>query len=509
MSAPKPNYNVEGAIGYECKHAIYSTARDGSPNDLLTIKEKVHMADGTIVPRLSFYGNYQRKFWVTKKAYQNHTDKKEWEDIKKCDVFSTTQVELNKRIVQALGYGNPKHGLKKLADSQYLYGADVSTPCLMKANYMRQWPEARSKNDVAVLDIETNVSTEEQYPITVQLTFRDRAILAVDKHWYGPSVDAVAEIRAAMDQYLFQDDTIGPRIRPRMRVADIEIVMCDGPVECIRRVFERAHQWMPDVIEIWNQNFDIPRMLKTVKDFGVDPTEIFCDPRVPRRYRRCEYEEGATRKKAASGREIGINPAEQWHTLRCTASFYVLCGMCTYKRVRLAGGNDFSYGLDDVLSRHCDLGKLRFEREELNGVVEGRLNWHEIMQSQFRKEYCAYAIWDCVSTEILDETTQDIAMMISVLCGWSEYSNYNRQPTMLVNDLHFFALKNNRVIATGSKTVTTELDEETLDLTGWIVMLPAYMLAENGLPLFKDMDDLRSMVRAHIADYKRLASVCH
>lgn len=501
---PRPNFSVPGAIGYECKHAVYSEALDGSMHDLLTIKEKVHFPDGRTENRLSFWGDYQKKFWVAKPHIRKtHKDKKEWEDIKNCDAFSSTQINLPRRIVQALGYGDPSKGYRSLADSPYLYGADISTPCLLKANYMTQWPEARSKNDIAVLDLETNVNTEEEYPITAQLTFRDKAILAVDKNWYGPSADAVAELRGAMKQKLYDDPIIGPRISKRLKLEDIEIVMGDGPVEIIKAVFKRAHEWMPDIIEIWNQNFDIPKILKTLEDFGVDPKDVLCDPRVPRNFRRCEYEQGASRKKAASGREISINPAEQWHTLRVTASFYVICGMCGYKRVRLAGGNDFSYGLDDVMKREVGegLGKVRHESDLLNGVVEGSLKWHDVMQTFHRAVYAgAYALWDCISTEILDETINDCSTMISTLCGWSEYSNYNRQPTMLVNDLHFFVLKKGRVIGTGGKSVKTELDEETLDLTGWIVSLASYMIVDNGLALFKDLPELRSMIRAHVAD---------
>jgi hypothetical protein len=499
---PRPDFNVPDAIGYECKHAVYSVARDGSPHDLLTIKEKIHFPGGITKNRLSFYGNYRRKFWTTKKEYQDHSDKKEWERLKRCDEFSTTQIEMPQRVVQALGFGDPKHGMRRLSSSQFLYGSDISTPCLIKANYMTTWPSARSPNDVAVLDLETNVNTEEQYPITGQLTFRDKALLAVDKNWFEPSVDPVKEIREAFMLKLFNDEHVGPRIQPRMKLEDIEIVMVDGPVELIKVLFDRAHKWQPDIIEIWNQNFDIPRILNCLRDFGVDPTDILCDPRVPRKFRRCEYEEGATRKKAASGREIGINPAEQWHTLRLTAGFYVICGMCGYKRVRLAGGNDFSYGLDDVLKRECKppLGKIRHASDLLLGVIEGSFKWHDVMQTSFKAIYCAYALWDCVSTEILDETTKDVSTMISTLCSWSEYSNYNRQPTMLVNDLHFFTLARGLVIGTGGKTVSTELDEETLDLTGWIVSLPAYMIVDNGLPVFKNAPFLRSMLRAHVAD---------
>lgn len=494
MRPPRPKLDVPGVIGYECKHAIYSTAIDGSPHDLLTIKEILHYEDGRQEPRLSFYGDFEKTFMVTKPDYRNHTDKKEWELQKRCDKFKSTQVELPRRIAQALGRPIGTK-IRQLASSQYLYGSDISTPTLLKAGYMQKWPNARSKNRVAVLDLETDVNTEEEYPITGQLTFKDKAILAVDKNWYGPSADPVKEIQASLHKH----EPLASFIKSRN--INVEVVMCDGPVEIIKQIFDRAHKWMPDIIAIWNQNFDIPKILNTLKDFGYDPKDILCDPRVPRNYRRCEYEQGIERKKAASGRETTVDPAMQWHTLHLTASFYVLCAMCTYRRVRIAGGNAFSYGLDAVLDKEVDLGKLRVSGlAHLDGVLESSLKWHDVMQTYYRDIYCSYALWDCVGTEILDETTNDLSTMISTLCGWSEYSEYHRQPVMLCNDLHFFVQQKGLVIGTASSSVATELDDETMDLTGWIVALPSYMIDDRGIPLFKNAPELKSTAYGHVWD---------
>lgn len=502
MAPPRPKFDVPGVIGYECKHVVYSEALDGTPHDLLTIKERLFFEDGHTEDRLSFWGDYKRKFWVTKKEYQNYSDKKEFEERKKCNEFSTTQINMPKSIVQALGYGDPNGGLRKLAQSPYLYGADINTTCILKHNYQQQWPKARSNNTVAVLDLETNMFTEDQYPITGQLSFQDKAILAVDRGWYGASPNADEEIRAAIKKHLYDDSEIGPKIKERIPLENIEIRIVNGPVEIIQTLFERAHQWQPDIIEIWNQDFDVPVIMRVLEDFGVDPKDVLCDPRVPKNFRRCEYKQGIKRKKAASGREVTVKPADQWHMLYCTASFTIICGMCTYRRVRLAGGQDFSYGLDDVVKREVGskIGKLYVKLPLLEGIEDGSAKWHEIMQTHYRDIYCSYALFDDVVTEILDETIKDISQMLPTLVGISEYSQYNRQPVMLVNDLHFFYLGHGKVIGTGSSSVQTELDDDTLDLTGWIVMLPTYMMVDNGIPVFKDLPELLSYLRAHIAD---------
>ena len=115
----KPLFNPDEVLGLECKHAVYTESTRNETDDLLSVKELVHLKDGRVIPRMRFYKNRLRPFGITKEKYRNHTDKKEVEDLDKLIVCETTQRELNQQIVRRLGYGNPKTSLKMLCRNQY------------------------------------------------------------------------------------------------------------------------------------------------------------------------------------------------------------------------------------------------------------------------------------------------------------------------------------------------------------------------------------------------------
>src|SRR5690606_30853048 len=124
----------------------------------LMVKEVIHYEDGTLLPNVRLFHNYQREFWVTKPGFRKHTDKKEWEEERKLQKFKTTQARLPQAIASALGNPGLRGGLRTLARSPFLYGCDVTTPVLIKQRYMKQYPDCVSENTLAVVDIETDVN---------------------------------------------------------------------------------------------------------------------------------------------------------------------------------------------------------------------------------------------------------------------------------------------------------------------------------------------------------------
>ena len=129
---------------------------------------------GSLFPRVTFIENYKRNFWITKEGYRKHPHKKEWEEIKRLDKYTTNQARLTREIAKALNKQTlDGHTLRKLARSQYLYGADITTPALIKEAYMRKFPSSVSPNAVSVLDIETDVNKGTEEIISISLTFRN------------------------------------------------------------------------------------------------------------------------------------------------------------------------------------------------------------------------------------------------------------------------------------------------------------------------------------------------
>jgi hypothetical protein len=482
--------------GYECKFATYVEAQDGSENDLLVVKEYAHMPDGTTVPNLRLIHNYKRPFWVTRPGNRNHEDKKEWEDLNKLQKFESTQVALGKNIARALGRAPTAKGdLRMLMRNQYLYGCDISTPTLAKRRYMDQWPTAISHNLVAALDSETDMIRGHEEIIMLSLTQRDKIKLVVVEEFMEGVADPIGSIHAAFEKYLGDASSdLGDLIRKRNLKLDVELVKNAG--ECAHRIIQTAHEWQPDIISIWNINFDLPKMIKALEKYGFDLAATFSDPRVPDPFKYFKYKEGKAQKVTASGKSMALHPAEQWHTVFTPASFYFLDSMCVYLKLRIAKGKEASYSLDYILNKHLGIRKLKFkEADHLQGP-----NWHVFMQKNYKAEYCIYNIFDSISLEMLDEKITDLRQMISSMCEHSEFHRFPSQPRRTCDDLHFFALENGKVAATTSDKMEDELDQFVVPLTDWIVTLPSHMVFDDGLKVIEELPKVSTLMRAHVAD---------
>lgn len=476
--------------GRECKHAIYVVAQDNSPNDLLVVKEYEHRSDGTRVPYLRQIVNYKRPFWVTKENFRKHTDKKEWEVQERLMKYESTQINLIKSIGRALGRAPTQTSLRMLARSPYLYGCDVTTPVLAKHHYMEKWPTCVSDNSVAVLDTETDMVHGHEEIIMVSLTMKSRAkIVIVNEFFEGSGIyDPAAAIQAGFEKYL------GEYKEKRNIVLEVEFAKNAG--EAVAKIIQTAHVWQPDIMAIWNMNFDVPKMVSMLEKYGYDPAEVFSDPSVRRPFRFFKYIEGPEQKVTASGKSMALAPAERWHQVIAPASFYILDAMCVYYKLRIAKGKEPSYALDAILSKHLGIRKLKFE--EANGYYGGA--WHQFMQKNYKVEYCIYNLFDCISMELLDEKTTDLKYQCSSLCGHSEYHRFGSQPRRTCDDLHFVCLEEGKVIATTSDKMEDDNDQYVVGLTDWIVTLPSYLVSDDGLKVIEELPDVPTLIYAQVAD---------
>jgi hypothetical protein len=194
-------------------------------------------------------------------------------------------------------------------------------------------------------------------------------------------------------------------------------------------------------------------------------------------------------------------PHEQWHTVFTPASFYVVDSMCAYKQIRISDPAEASYSLDYILGLKLNLGKLRFNNPEFENVGHG-LAWHQLMQSKFQLEYIIYNVFDCVSMELLDEQTKDLSVVMPLLGGSSDFTDFKSQPRRLVDELHYFVqtVDPPRIMGTTSDQMTDDIDLKTISGEDWIIMLPAHLLADNGLKCILEFPNLRTNLRRNVAD---------
>lgn len=473
---------------FEARFATYCAPYGSGAKDLHVVKEMVHYPDGTKKPNLRFFWDYKRPFWVTRQNRRNHKQKKEWEHKENLVKHECRQCDLIPAAAKALGEPWFKGNQRQLQRSPYLYGSDISSTAILKQQYMTKWPDLFTPFTKAVFDIETNVLDGSQDIMMGTLSFGDKVVTAVRKDFFGGYVDVIDRLRASADKYL--------KNYIDKRKIEWEIVLVETSGQVVVECFRRAHEWQPDFVAIWNIDFDLPRSVAALEKEGIDPAEVFSDPRVPKPYRFFRYKQGSKQKVTASGKITPIKPAAQWHTAFCPASFYFIDAMCVYRQVRTGKAEEQSYALDAILDKILGIRKLNFI--EADGLV--KLEWHQFMQAKHPFEYTVYNLFDCISVEELDEKTTDLAIAMPLNAEHSDFANYNSQPRRLVDKLHFFVMEFDHIFGSTSDQMETDFDKETVGLDGWIVTLPAHLVADNGLRVIKDMPWMRTNIRAHVGD---------
>lgn len=496
----KVQYKPEDVLGIECKHAIYIEDQTGSRNDMLFIKEAIHLKDKTVLPNKRRIFNFKRDFYVTKEGSRKHPFKKQFANLTEVQRYETTQSNLTRAVAQALRT-NWVPDLRILSRSPYLYGSDITSAAIMKHKYREKWPELMSPNSVAVCDLESDVVFGHERILSGSLTYKNHVALYVTKEFLGTMVNPEEKIRASFKKYL-SEVNLGKKGKEKVyrlieaRKIELEIHIVDEDVDVVLGLIQKAHEWQPDFLAFWNMAYDIPKMISTLERAGYDVAEVFSDPDVPPEYRYAKWRPGPSMKVTASGRTMSLSIAERWNIMTTPATFYCMDAMCLYQKIRIAGGKEPSYALDAILDKHLGARKLKFdEAKDYTGI-----GWHQFMQRNHKPEYLVYNIFDCISVELLDENNLDMALKISLLCGISEYDKFPSQPRRTCNDLHFFALENGKVIGSTSDKMGDDLDKYVVSTDGWIVTLPSHMIIDNGICCIEEIPDLRTKIRLHVAD---------
>lgn len=483
--------NTKTPVGLECRFAVHVNPPERGEPDMHLVKEILHFEDGTTKPNVKLVWDYKRSFWVNNKGTRNYTQKKEWTDKKNLIEYKCTQSNLVESIAKALETPWFKGNLRKISSSPFLYGSDILSTALIKGSYKNRFPKLQTKYSVAVFDTETDVVNGTEEIIMASITFKNTCYTAVVKSFVEGISNIQNRVSDMMDKYL------GEYVEKRKLTSTL--ILVDTPVDAIRACINVAHELKPDFLAIWNVDFDITKVIQACEKERVNPASIFSDPIVPKEYQYFNYIRGPKQKVTASGLVTPIKPAAQWHTLECPSSFYVIDAMCVYKQNRTGAPEEQSYSLDSILNLKLGIRKLKFKLPDVEGV-EG-LKWHQIMQSKYKLEYIIYNRFDCISMEELDEATLDLALNFPMFSGNSDFSRYSSQPKRTADRLHYVCLKKDKVMgSTGEDKGDEGNTEKVVGLDGWIITLPAEMVADNGLQCIEEFPDMKTNIRAHVAD---------
>lgn len=511
--------NPDDIEAIECKHVVYGKSlvnKGNYPDDMILIKERIHLKDKTTVPNVRTIINPQVPYYITKPIFRNHKEKKTREFIDRVEMRTSTQAGRIDSVKRALNIVSNVRSVKQLARNPYVYGLDLPVTSFYKKKYMDKYPGVFSENSLAVLDIETDVAnyggsrvpTED--PILLQLTFRDKAILVVTDQWLKltPIDPKTGKHTKPMSHSEFIESAkkyIPERLKDTFELfnTQLEVVVASDPLEAIKVIFYKAHRWMPDFISVWNIDFDIPKIFNTVKKYGGNISDILSDPSVPPEFRDVYYDEGQRFKRTQSGDETPLHWVDQWHTVRCLSSFYFIDQACVFRKMRFAGGKEPSYSLAAILAKYSPTRKLNDKNDITKDMTD--LQWHQYMQVHEKLEYSAYAIQDCQGCEVLDmqPKVKDLAISISNQCRHSDYDKFPSQPKRSVENMYYTCLDNNLVLGSTSDNLhVKEFDDITVGINDWIVTLAAHMIISNGLKCLIDVPTLATFL--YVAVYDQL-----
>ena len=472
----------------ECKFVL---PLGGYQYDWHLAKEKVTMQDGSTFKRIALYKNYQRPIWLTKTNKRNYQQSKEREKIENTDKYLVTRLNEIQTIADAnnegykVGHGDPRDFYK----SPYVYGTDLSHASHLKMSYRKRFPQV-SFYDVAVFDIETDMFSGDECTIIATLSFKDKVVTTILKDYIKGIADVENTLRDKFHFYL--DEYV------KNRNIQWEIKICDTPAQCIEHVFKRAHEWKPDFVSIWNIDFDIPHVTRDLERDNIDPKDIFSDPFLPPHLRHFKYNKGPDFMVTKKGVRKPYKPAEKWHWVDTPASFYFIDSMQVYYQIRKSGQNEPSYALDYILNKELGIRKLKFK--EADHIPSGTPPWHRYLQKNFKLEYIIYNVFDCISVEMLDEKTFDLALSMPEGGGNSSFKDFNSNPKCLWDDIYPFMLDRGYVPGNKYNIYYPEFDDKVIDGEGWIVALPAHHVMLRKSNYYQETNSLYTKIRVHCAD---------
>lgn len=319
----------------ECRFVSYIQSINRR-DDIHLIKEVKHMPDGTHVPNKRILFNYKRPYWITTEANRNHVEKKEYEKRSRVKEHTSTQTQLVNEVARKLRM-NPGGNLRlsMVNKSPFVYGTDVSAATIIKERYLEAFPDTFTPYAVAALDFETDMSTKEELPIMGVFSFKKKARLTCHQKMISHIRDPKKAFWDACSKMQTTDGrTVEEHLKERGLWHNVELEICKDNLEVVSKLTDAAHLWSPDIVSIWNMDFDVSKMMQTFEAYGVNPYDYLSDPIIPREFRQSEYIPGQPYKKKADGSQTPVPPVDRWNTLKTASSWYVLCAMCSYKKLR-------------------------------------------------------------------------------------------------------------------------------------------------------------------------------
>lgn len=505
----------------ECRFASYGeNTYDPTRPDLHVIKEVIHTKSGEQIPNLKFIYDYQCPFWITRKGFRNHKQPKEWEDEAKLQKFQAARRHKVSRIANAVGEPYFRGPERKLFANPYIYGADISSTATIKKQYFVENNNKLSFFTYAEFDIETNLFSDREEATIASLFMPRRDGKGVSKLFtvvvrsflegFSDEMSA-AQIRNLTKKYLGErrmekdkeKEGEMKEVPSDLEFYNIEeeIVFVDNDLQLWQESMKKCHEWQPDLLSIWNMEFEMDKFEEMCNHYGVNPADIMSDPRVPQEHRFYSYKKGKSQKVTASGKVMPIPPHARWHTVKCPASFYIVDQMGVFRQTRTGEQEEPGYSLNAIMKKVT--GREKLNVKEADHLAHASLDWHMFMQRMLKFEYIVYNRFDVIGPANIEEELKDLRMTLPMMADTSDFENFPSQPRRCVDDLHWYVQEEHqKVIGVTSDALSDDYTDEVLSLKDWIITLPASLIGENGLDIIAESGQLRTRIYAFVGDDK-------
>lgn len=507
------HYNHNESVAYMTQtkpidRFIHSTYLRGTgstgQDDAVVAKMHRHQPDGTIVPELKVIRNPQRRFYVTKPGLRSqHTEKKEWEALTALEQRTCANKDLGTEVFKALHGFFPSNPpiLRKLYESPYLYGADISIESLIKYATNKAFDKSDANPGpltTGMFDVEgsmlahnqgqlimATISHENQFYTSV---LRSNFFVVDEKGNRKPGnledLEKMAYEHLNPDK-VFKSDRVKKILKERGFKLHFHIA--DEPIDILRWTLGKMHENRTDFMGVWNLPYDMQSILDTCEQAGVDPAELLCPPDLPDDLKRARFVPGAKRKDEPHHR--------RWHWLYAPAYTQWYDAMCLYSILRIVSGMEANYTLGHILQKNdiCD-GKLHFVGQ-IPGVEDmSTQDWHRHMQTKHPYEYIVYNIFDVMSLQALEWVNNDVPGMY-VLIGNSALQNFSKQTRRGADALYYSCLEKGYVTAT---TSSNESDDDIIKQGG--AVLPPERTYQAGLYALREAPERETCIHAHVSD---------
>lgn len=449
-------------------HSTFINRIGPQEDDAVIAKIHRHHPDGKVEPMLKVLRNPRRRFYTTKPGLRDqYNEKKEWEEMHMLDEHVCLNKDLPKEVFNALHGFYPTQrppNMRKLSESPYLYGADISIEALIKSAHNKRFDASKASPaplTTGMFDVETNVLTDGfgrlimatiSHENQIYTSVLKASFFKLDKAGNKKPGD-LAELEK-LAYFHLDAQKVFPSKRAQKalngRKFKLNFHIANEPIDILRWTLSKMHENRTDFMGVWNLPFDMGVILRTCKEAGVDPASVLCPPDLPKEYRNVHFAIDQGKKEDHFTR--------RWHWLYAPGYTKWYDAMCLYSILRIVAGFETSYALDNVLKVNdvCD-GKLKFKNkipysDEMSGI-----DWHRMMQSKHPYEYIIYNIFDVMSVQVMEWINNDVPGM-HVLIGDSVLQNFTKQTRRSADVLYFKCLERNMVTAVTSPATIKDDD---------------------------------------------------